>query len=338
VWSAECIGSFSDIKSRLTSAPILAHPDYTKPFILHTDASTVGLGAVLSQLDAEQHKHPIIFLSRSLTDAEKNYAATELECLAIVWAVRKLHPYLDGSDFTLITDHSALQWLFDYNGSNKRLVRWTMDLQPYRPHMTIRYKPGRVHSNADPLSRAPAEVNNAQAIPACYHITTLKPDDRFAERVRQGYKFDDAAKKVIDAITGIAENTSGAEFRTFNMSSNGLLLQQTPGSDSPRIYVPTGRLCMDILHDHHDNKGSAHLGTAKTLGLVGRSYYWPAMARDIKDYVRSCASCHETNPTAAVLKDSYNPCRFLPTDGTWSQWTSLALYGAQAKEIGIKCS
>lgn len=123
--------------------------------LLYTDASTIGLEAVLAQLDNNNHEHPVVYLSRTLNGAEANYTLTELECLAIVWAVKKSHAYLDGCTFTIITDHSALQWLLDFTGTNKRLVRWSTELQSYRPHMNIHYRAGRVHSNADPLSRAP---------------------------------------------------------------------------------------------------------------------------------------------------------------------------------------
>jgi ribonuclease HI len=93
------------------SAPVLAHPDYTKPFILHTDASTMGLGVVLSQKDSASKEHPIAFLFRTFSPAEKNYTSTELECPAIMRGLRKLHSYLDGATFEIITDHSALRWI-----------------------------------------------------------------------------------------------------------------------------------------------------------------------------------------------------------------------------------
>jgi hypothetical protein len=80
----------------LTTAPILAHPNNQKLFLLFSDASAVGLGNMSSQLDGDQHKHPIIFFSRSLSPVEQIYTATESECLGIVWASKKLNPYLDG--------------------------------------------------------------------------------------------------------------------------------------------------------------------------------------------------------------------------------------------------
>jgi hypothetical protein len=79
-------------------------------------------------------------------------------------AVKKLHGYLDGSTFTIITNHLALQWLLDFNGSNKRLIRWSMELRPYRPNMTICNRAERVHDNADPLSCAPLPTTNATEI------------------------------------------------------------------------------------------------------------------------------------------------------------------------------
>jgi hypothetical protein len=112
-WDEPCVKTFDTLKDELTSAPVLAYPNYEKPFVLYTDACVMGLGAVLSQNDDAGQERPIVFLSRSLTDAEKNYSITELECLAIVWSVKKLHVYLDGSKFNLITainDSSGGLW------------------------------------------------------------------------------------------------------------------------------------------------------------------------------------------------------------------------------------
>jgi hypothetical protein len=188
VWDASCEDTFNKLKRKLCSTPILAHPQYDKPFILYTDACTMGVGAILAQLDDDGKEHPIVYLSRSLSPAEQNYTITELECLAIVWSVKKLHPYIDGIDFTLITDHSALQWLSDFSGTNKRLVRWSMDLQPYREHMTIKYRAGKVHTNVDPLSRAP--------LPVCNNISTIDVDSDFSKMVAEGYQTDQAFKTI----------------------------------------------------------------------------------------------------------------------------------------------
>ncbi|GBC19242.1 uncharacterized protein LOC100876636 [Rhizophagus irregularis DAOM 181602=DAOM 197198] len=116
--------AFENLRDKLTMAPIVQYPDFSKPFFLYTDASIIGLGAVLAQKTDDQ-EHVIAYASRTLIPAEKNYAITELECLAIVWAVKYFRHYLYGSKFTIITDHAALKWLLNSTteNNNKRLER-----------------------------------------------------------------------------------------------------------------------------------------------------------------------------------------------------------------------
>ncbi|CAB4494324.1 unnamed protein product [Rhizophagus irregularis] len=104
--------AFENLRDKLTIAPIVQYPDFSKPFFLYTDASIIGLGAVLAKKTDDQ-EHVIAYTSRTLIPAEKNYAITELECLAIVWAVKYFRHYLYGSKFTIITDHAALKWLLN---------------------------------------------------------------------------------------------------------------------------------------------------------------------------------------------------------------------------------
>jgi hypothetical protein len=150
-WTNSQQQAFEHLKNCLVSAPILTYPNWDRPFMLFTDASTFALGAVLSQKDTEGNEHVVAYASRSLLPAEKNYFATELECLAVVWAIEKFHQYLHGSRFTLITDHSALCHLFNTATPNGRLARWVMKLQAY-DFNTI-HRAGKKHSNVDSLSR-----------------------------------------------------------------------------------------------------------------------------------------------------------------------------------------
>ncbi|CAG8700505.1 10640_t:CDS:1, partial [Ambispora gerdemannii] len=94
---------------KLTNAPILLYPDYKKKFILATDASKLGLGAILSQLDPNRNERPVAYVSRGLSPAERNYAIHEMECLAVVWAVKYFRQYLLEQKFDLITDHVGLK-------------------------------------------------------------------------------------------------------------------------------------------------------------------------------------------------------------------------------------
>ncbi|KAM4691997.1 uncharacterized protein WCC33_016819 [Rhinophrynus dorsalis] len=130
-WTPACAQAFESLKDALGKVPVLAAPNFNLPFLIHTDASNVGLGAVLSQVDDAGEEHPISFQSRKLLDREMNYAAKEKECLALVWAIKRFQPYLYGKEFTVITDHNPLVWLNKTSGDNGRLLRWSLALQPY---------------------------------------------------------------------------------------------------------------------------------------------------------------------------------------------------------------
>ncbi len=125
------------MKGALTSAPVLRAPDFSCPFLLQTDASNTGLGAVLSQIQ-EGEEHPVIYISRKLTPAERNYAAVEKEALAFKWAVLELRYYLLGRKFTLVTDHAPLQWMARAKDTNARVTRWFLVLQDF--HFVVRHR------------------------------------------------------------------------------------------------------------------------------------------------------------------------------------------------------
>ena len=135
----------------MCSSPVLQSPDFSNPFILQTDASDRGVGAVLSQLDDQGDDHPIAYFSRKLLPREERYSTIEKECLAIKLAVQHFRVYLLGRPFVIQTDHRSLEWLDRLKENNSRLSRWSLALQPYQ--FQVRYRPGQSNSNADALSR-----------------------------------------------------------------------------------------------------------------------------------------------------------------------------------------
>ena len=149
-WSTACEEAFEKLKTALTSPPLLAFPDFNRPFKLYTDASSFAVGGVLAQ-DTDGVEHVICYLGRSLTASERNYGITEKECLALVYCVRKLDCYLRYSAFEAVVDHSALQWLFALKEPTGKFARWVTLLQAYS--MNIVHRPGKAHSNADGISR-----------------------------------------------------------------------------------------------------------------------------------------------------------------------------------------
>lgn len=149
---------FEKCKKLLTNDPILQYPDFSKEFILTTDASNLAIGAVLSQGPIGSDK-PIAYASRTLNTSEINYSTIEKELLAIVWATKYFRPYLFGRKFKIMTDHRPLQWIMNIKEPNSRLTRWRLKLSEY--DFSVIYKQGKYNCNADALSRI--EIHNEEA-------------------------------------------------------------------------------------------------------------------------------------------------------------------------------
>lgn len=170
----EFINCFNDCKQMLTTDPILKYPDFSRKFILETDASDFALGAVLSQKFEDGKEHPIAYASRTLNETECNYSATEKELLAIVWATKHFRPYIFGTVFEIRTDHKPLVWLRQKNDLNRRLLHWKLALEEFE--FEIKYKKGTLNGNADALSRItenPALTSELNANTASNNTDTM---------------------------------------------------------------------------------------------------------------------------------------------------------------------
>lgn len=154
-WSGLAQAAFTRLKQALSEAPCLQAPDFSKPFILQTDASGEGIAAVLVQLDNEGTEHPIAYVSRKYNPAESRYSATEQECLAIVYGINQFETYLIDKPFTIVTDHQALKYLNSKKSQNSRLTRWAIRLAEF--NFTVQHRPGTSNANADALSRCPLD-------------------------------------------------------------------------------------------------------------------------------------------------------------------------------------
>ena len=153
-WSEEQEAAFTRLKGMLAKAPVLRFPDWANLFWIECDASSVGIGAVISQLeigDGEMIRRPISFASRALNRAERNYSVTDREGLALVWAVKTFKPYVFGMPFKVITNHSALKVLLDKKNLEGRMMQWAEFLMGY--DCEIIFQPGKENIVADYLSR-----------------------------------------------------------------------------------------------------------------------------------------------------------------------------------------
>ncbi|MBJ5505560.1 hypothetical protein JGG47_23625, partial [Salmonella enterica subsp. enterica serovar Derby] len=148
LWTGNCQEAFNKLKEALSSAPILAYPRPDQPFILDTDASNTGIGAVLSQVQDGQEK-VIAYFSKSLSKPERNYCVTRKELLAVVKAVEHFHHYLYGQKLLVRTDHGALRWLRSFRNPEGQTAGLIQSLQEY--HCTIEHRRGCFQENADSM-------------------------------------------------------------------------------------------------------------------------------------------------------------------------------------------
>ncbi len=149
-WTELCQQALTKVKAALCGGPLLHSPNFDLPFLLQTDASDRGLGAVLAQVVGGEER-PVLYLSRKLSKRETRYSTVEKECLAIRWAVLTLRYYLLGREFTLCSDHAPLQWLHRMKDTNARITRWYLALQPFK--FKVVHRPGVQMAVADFLSR-----------------------------------------------------------------------------------------------------------------------------------------------------------------------------------------
>ena len=164
VWTNAAASAFEELKEKLTTSPVLAYPSFDQEFVLETDASISGLGAVLAQVQSDGKLHPIAYASRSLSPPERNYGITELETLAVVWSMSHFHYYLYGHKVTVYTDHTAVRAVLDApNPTGKHARWWTRVYGKGVKEVQIVYRAGKDNKSADALSRAPQSDTRSSA-------------------------------------------------------------------------------------------------------------------------------------------------------------------------------
>ena len=200
LWTTECQKSFEILRHLLSSPPILSYPDFTKPFILDTDASNDGIGGVLSQLDKDGREHVVAYGSRLLIKPERNYCVTRKELLAVVTFVTRFRTYLLGHTFTLRTDHGPLTWLYSMNEPEGQVARWLQKLQEY--NFEIVHRKGLRHINTDALSRLPCHqcgLNEEVIQEEGSSVAVVQLSGLSAEEILNNQREDQDLKTIIEA-------------------------------------------------------------------------------------------------------------------------------------------
>lgn len=327
IWTDEHQQILERLIDCLVEPSILGFPDFNKSFILHTDASNHGLGAVLYQ-EQEGKLRVIAYASRTLTKAEKNYHlhSGKLEFLALKWAVTdRFRDYLMNSSCTVYTDNNPLTYVLSTAKLNATGSRWVAELADF--HLTIKYRPGRENGDADGLSRMPydleemmqdcSEEMSSLSIQATVQAIETKDSETAMCMMALGCAGTDEetpfskaeichAQKEDPNIGPVLackqsnQKPTGQQLKSFSAQSKRLLREWDKlSSDGDGILhrktVTRTQLVLPekykttVLRQLHDDMG--HQGLERTMSLLRDRFFWPHMQREVEIYMSRCSTC-----------------------------------------------
>ena len=313
-WTPECEEAFEMLKRRLMEAPVLGYPDPALPYILDTDASAVGVGAVLSQIQ-EGKERVIGYYSKTLSPPERNYCVTRRELLAVVKAVGHFRPYLYGRPFKLRTDHASLLWLCRRKEPSHQVARWLEILSEFR--YQVEHRQGIKHGNADGLSRRCIDCRQ------CRHIEERDGGPTHEELTRLApVQITEAGIDLSQLWTAQASGP-GAVAEIYRHVKVGVEPTEEELEEADPEFKRLAKLQSSMRLDRHgvlqvclafNNKSRwcsvcpplwrqgviqethllAHAGVQKTLKRVQLNWYWPGMTAEIRRYVGQCEICQRS--------------------------------------------
>ena len=289
VFDAKCGEAFTTLKNKLVTAPVVISPDWSLPFEIMCDASDIAVGAVLGQRK-EKLLHVIYYASHVLNSAQMNYATTEKELLAVVYAFDKFRSYLLGTKVIVYTDHAALKYLFSKQEAKPRLLRWILLLQEF--DLEIRDKKGCENTVADHLSRMSPIVETE----ATHPIKDEFIDERILAVMGIPWFADYANYLVGNVIPDDFDYNKKKKFLhdcrfylwdepfLYKRGVDGLVRRCVPEEEQE-----------DILKACHNSEYGGHFSGDRTAAKVLQSgLYWPTLFRDAQRMVKECDRCQRT--------------------------------------------
>ncbi|MCP4602417.1 MAG: DDE-type integrase/transposase/recombinase [Proteobacteria bacterium] len=334
------------MKQKLVTAPVLSYPDFSLPYLVHTDASGYALGAALSQQKPEEKReHPIAYSSRTLTKAEKNYPIIEKEALAVIYAVKTFRPYLYGHPFTVVTDHEPLKWLLTTANPSSRITRWSLLLRQF-DQCVIEYRPGRNHGNVDALSRVmsgpePTEdLDPLRDLPLYVLPRTpweIDPDLNLGKEQREDPFFGPMITYLEEDILPTDYEKAkviSTESPKYQLIANCLYYYTNDRRNQLRLVLAIPeKLRYPVFEFLHSVPTAGHLGTQKTTDKIAERYYWPSFREDILTWVQQCDPCAMKKNPPKTVRAPLVPVRPL---GRFQRW-ALDIHGPMpTTEAGYK--
>ncbi|XP_055931978.1 uncharacterized protein K02A2.6-like [Argiope bruennichi] len=297
LWTAECEKAFKALKQEIASDRILCHYDPKLPLVLQTDASPVGIGAVLSHIMPDGSEKPAMFASRSLTKTERNYSQIDKEALSIVWGVKRFYQYLFGRHFDLVTDHKPLVSIFAPNRSlpclsATRMVHYAFFLQAFS--YTIKYRNTKNHGNADALSRLPLTVDKDCEYLTEADVTNISQVELMpvtATNIARATKTDRKLFELYESLKSGTELPVPWKGRESEFSlQNGCIMY------GHRVCIPE-KYQNQVLEELH----VGHPGIVKMKALARSYCYWQGIDASIANFVQNCSACIATRNEPARI-------------------------------------
>lgn len=304
-WTAAAEASFVKIKELLVSAPILCQPDFAQPFIIECDSSDTGLGGVLIQKINDEER-VIAYASKTLSRSERNFSVTERELLAVIFSIDKFRPWIEGTRFTVVTDHASLLWLNNMQNPAGRLARWAVKLRQHS--FDLVHRKGRFNVVPDCLSRIPVVPDKnlvvsekipvvSDKIPVVSEKIHVVPNEisvvpEISTLIEVDPKdVDKWYRSMRERITSNPDN-----FPQWKIENDVVLkfvpsrLPLSSNLSEWKFLVPNSQR-KRILESCHNPPTSGHFGFFKTFSRLQEKYYWPQMRMDVLKFVRSCLIC-----------------------------------------------
>lgn len=269
------ISAFNSLKRIMASEPVLKIYDPDLETELHTDASLEAISAILLQRNREDGQlHPVYYMSRKTTDAQRKYTSYELEALAIIEGIKKFRPYLYGIKFKIVTDCSAFEMTLKKKDLNTRVARWVLFLQDYS--YTIEHRPGDKMKHTDALSRAP-------------YVAVITP---IRDSIIKAQETDDKLLAIMEVIK------SQKTYQDYLMM-NGALYK----GEEQQLVIPR-KMEQEIIKRAHEN---GHFGKKKTTELISKDYYIENLTKKVENYIMNCIPCILANRKEGKQEGYLNP-------------------------------